>query len=162
LAPTAVRPLLFHTPATLGAPRLKELPIMKVILAIIRMNRMNETKAALVEAGVASMTARKVVGRGHGKVDYQLISAAAQGVEEAINQLSPGPRLIPKRLLSIIVPDDMVPIVVKLIITANQTGNPGDGKIFVLPVLDAVRIRTAETGDTAINENAREAIHANV
>lgn len=125
---------------------------MKEVLAIIRMNKMNETKRALADAGVASMTARKVVGRGKGQVDYLLLHGAEKGFEEAINQLGPGPKLIPKRMLNIVVTDDKVETVVRTIIAVNQTGSPGDGKIFVSPVLDAIRVRTGEKGDEAIVE----------
>ncbi len=127
---------------------------MKEIIAVIRMNKMNVTKRALAEAGLASITARKVMGRGKGKVDYLLLKGSEQGFEEAITQLSPGPKMIPKRMLTIVVPDDRVEIVVKTIIENNQTGNPGDGKIFIMPILDAVRIRTGETGNQAVDENA--------
>jgi nitrogen regulatory protein PII 2 len=125
---------------------------MKDIMAIIRMNKMNQTKSALAEAGVVSFTARKVMGRGKGKVDYLLLKGAEAGCEEAIVQLGPGPKLIPKRLLNIVVPDDLVPSVVRTIIEVNQTGNPGDGKIFVMPALDALRVRTGESGDAALDE----------
>jgi nitrogen regulatory protein PII 2 len=125
---------------------------MKEILAIIRMNKMNETKRALADAGVSSLTARKVVGRGKGKVDYLLLQGAEEGFDEAIQQLGPGPKLIPKRMLNIVVTDDKVDLVVKTIIKVNKTGSPGDGKIFVESVMDAVRVRTAEAGDAAIVE----------
>lgn len=125
---------------------------MKEVMAVIRMNKMNQTKIALAEAGVVSFTARRVVGRGKGKVDYLLLKGAEAGCEEAIVQLAPGPKLIPKRLLNIIVPDDLVRSVVKTIIDVNQTGNPGDGKIFVMPVSDSVRVRTGEAGDAALDE----------
>jgi len=121
-------------------------------MAVIRMNKMNQTKSALSEAGVVSFTARRVVGRGKGKVDYLLLKGAEAGCEEAIVQLAPGPKLIPKRLLNIVVPDDLVRSVVKTIIEVNQTGHPGDGKIFVMPVSDSVRVRTGETGDAALDE----------
>ena len=123
---------------------------MKEILAIIRMNKMNETKRALSDAGISSLTARKVIGRGKGKVDYLLLQGAQQGFDEAINQLGPGPKLIPKRMLTLVVPDGKVDLVVRTIIRVNKTGSPGDGKIFVCPVADAIRVRTAETGDIAI------------
>jgi nitrogen regulatory protein PII 2 len=125
---------------------------MKEILAVIRMNKMNETKRALADAGVASITARKVMGRGVGKVDYLLLQGAQAGYEEAINQLGPGPKLIPKRMLLIVVPDEFASKVVETITKVNQTGSPGDGKIFVMPVKDSVRIRTGETGDVALDE----------
>ncbi|MGO8748473.1 MAG: P-II family nitrogen regulator [Thermoguttaceae bacterium] len=125
---------------------------MKEILAVIRMNKMNETKQALADAGVSSFTARKVMGRGKGKVDYLLLQGAVDGHEEAIAQLAPGPKLIPKRMLSIVVPDKTVPLVVKTIIGVNQTGAPGDGKVFVVPVREATRIRTGECNDVALDE----------
>ena len=125
---------------------------MKEILAVIRMNKMNHTKRALAEVGIHSMTARKVIGRGKGKVDYLLLKGAEAGYEEAINQLSPGPKMLPKRMLTLIVPDQKVPIVVKTLIATNQTGSPGDGKIFILPILDAIRVRTGETSDVALDE----------
>ena len=123
---------------------------MKEILAIIRMNKMNETKRALADAGISSLTARKVIGRGKGKVDYLLLQGAQEGFDEAINQLGPGPKLIPKRMLTLVIPDNKVDLVVRTIIRVNKTGSPGDGKIFVCPVTDAIRVRTSETGDTAI------------
>ncbi|MFZ9023629.1 MAG: P-II family nitrogen regulator, partial [Anaerohalosphaeraceae bacterium] len=123
------------------------------VLAVIRMNKMNETKRALADAGVASMTARKVIGRGKGKVDYLLLKGAEEGYEEAINQLSPGPKLIPKRMLTMVVPDSKVDVTVKTVIEVNKTGAPGDGKIFVMPVSDAVRVRTGELGDDALDES---------
>jgi nitrogen regulatory protein PII 2 len=127
---------------------------MKEIMAIIRMNKMNQTKRALADAGVASFTARKVAGRGKGKVDYLLMKGAEAGCEEAIAQLGPGPKLVPKRLLDIVVADDLVPSVVRTIIAVNQSGHPGDGKIFVMPVTDAFRVRTGETADAALDESA--------
>ncbi len=88
------------------------------------------------------------------QVDYQILKGAEQGYEEAINHLGPGPKFIPKRLLLIVVPDDIVSKVVETIIGVNKAGNPGDGKIFVIPMLDAVRVRTGEVGEVAIDENA--------
>lgn len=126
---------------------------MKEILAIIRMNKMNETKRALSAAGISSLTARKVMGRGKGKVDYLLLEGAKEGYEEAINQLGPGPKLIPKRMLNIVVTDETVGKVVKAIIKVNKTGSPGDGKIFIEPLIDAIRVRTGESGDSAIIES---------
>ena len=115
------------------------------------MNKMNVTKRALAEVGGWSLTARKVVGRGKGKVDYLLLKGAEAGYDEAISQLGPGPKLIPKRMLTLVVPDNMVDAVVKTIIEINQTGSPGDGKIFVQAVTDAIRIRTGETGEAVLD-----------
>jgi len=125
---------------------------MKEVLAIVRMNKMNATKQALADAGIASFTARKVMGRGKGKVDYLLLKGAQEGFEEAISQLAPGPKLIQKRMISDVVPDPMVSAVVETIIEVNCTGAPGDGKVFVMPVCEAYRVRTGERDDVALDE----------
>ncbi|HHK60370.1 MAG TPA: P-II family nitrogen regulator [Desulfobacterales bacterium] len=130
---------------------------MKEVLAIIRMNKINATKAALVEAGFPAFTARKVMGRGRKALDEDLVRALDDGPldsAEVLPMLARGPRLLPKRLITLVVPDDKVGPVVETIIAANQTGNPGDGKIFVMPVTDVVRVRTGETGEAAIDEMA--------
>lgn len=124
---------------------------MKQILAIIRMNMVNRTKQDLVEANFPAFTVRKVLGRGKGHVDFRVLQGAESGHSEAIAHLKDdGPMLIPKRLMILVVPDEAVSKVVDIIIKANQTGKPGDGKIFVLPVTEAVRIRTGETGGAAV------------
>ena len=61
-------------------------------------------------------------------------------------------RLIPKRMVSIVLPDKLVGRAVSSIIGTNRTGTAGDGKIFVLPVLESIRIRTGETGDDTLDE----------
>jgi nitrogen regulatory protein PII 2 len=61
------------------------------------------------------------------------------------------PRLRPQRLVQVTVPDHLVSKVVETIMEANQTGNAGDGKIFVLPTADAIRIRTGEAGDIVLD-----------
>ncbi|HAR63822.1 MAG: P-II family nitrogen regulator [Candidatus Margulisiibacteriota bacterium] len=126
---------------------------MKEVMAIIRMNMMNKTKVALADADISSFTATgKVLGRGKGQVDYRILNGAKDGYEEAVSQLGQGPRLIPKRLISVVVPDHLVDKVVSTIIETNRTGNPGDGKIFVLPVNDAIRVRTSQAGDSILDE----------
>ena len=123
---------------------------MKQIMAIIRINKINATKKALNDAGITSFTATgRVLGRGKGLVDYRLLDGAKAGHTEAIAQLGQGPRLVQKRQLTVIVSDDWVERTVKAIIGANQTGSPGDGKIFVTPVLEAVRVRTGEKAEGA-------------
>ena len=125
---------------------------MKEVLAIIRMNKMNQTKQALAEAGISSFHARPVFGRGKGNVDFRILKGAEAGHEEAISQLGGGIKLIPKRMINVMVPDDKVSSVVQTLIKMNQTGHPGDGKIFVMPCENAVRLRTGETGDLAVDE----------
>lgn len=126
---------------------------MKEIMAVIRMNMMNKTKKALADAGISSFTATgRVMGRGKGNVDFKLLEGAKNGYEEAISQLSKDPRLVPKRLVWVVVPDNLVPKTVETIIEVNQTGQAGDGKIFVMPIADAYRVRTGESGDTVLDE----------
>lgn len=125
---------------------------MKEIMAIVRMNAINRTKRALADAGISSMTARDALGRGKGLVDLQLLEGAEKGYEEAISQLGSSQRLIPKRILFIIVPDRLVSRAVKTIIKENQTGKPGDGKIFVNPIIDSISVRTGVSGDSTLDE----------
>jgi len=124
---------------------------MKEVMAIIRMNMMNKTKKALSDAGILSMTAKEVLGRGKGLVDYSLLEGAEKGYEEAIAQLGQSQRLIPKRLLLVVVPEKLVPTTVKTIIEVNQTGKSGDGKIFVMPVSNSFSVRTGENGDGVLD-----------
>jgi nitrogen regulatory protein PII 2 len=119
---------------------------MKEVMAMIRINKINETKKALNDTGITSFTATgRVLGRGKGLVDYKVLNGAKDGYPEAISHLGEGPRLVPKRLITVVVSDDWVDRTVEAIIKVNQTGNSGDGKIFVLPVQEAVRVRTSET-----------------
>lgn len=125
---------------------------MKEVMAIIRMNRINQTKRALVEEGISSMHARECLGRGKGLVDLEVLKGVERGYEEAISLLGNSQRLIPKRMISIIVPDKLVKKTVSTILSVNRTGKPGDGKIFVMPIADSVRIRTGESGDDTLDE----------
>ena len=119
---------------------------MKEVMAVIRINKINATKRALNAAGITSFTATgKVLGRGKGLVDYRVLNGAKDGSPEAISLLGNGPHLVPKRLVTVIVSNDFVEKTVKAIIDVNQTGKAGDGKIFVMPILEATRIRTGET-----------------
>lgn len=119
---------------------------MKEVMAIIRQNKINPTKRALNDAGITSFTATgRVQGRGKGMVDYRVLHGAEEGYQEAISHLGDTPMLVPKRLITVVVSDNWVERTVKAIIEANQTGNCGDGKIFVLPIIEATRVRTGET-----------------
>lgn len=124
---------------------------MKEVMAIIRFNKINQTKRALVDAGFPAITTLKVMGRGKGNVDYLLLAGAEAGYEEAISQLGPSLKLIPKRLITLVVPDDQVKAVTEAVIEVNRTENHGDGKLFVLPIEDAVRVRTGERAESAID-----------
>jgi nitrogen regulatory protein PII 2 len=125
---------------------------MKEVVAFIRMNKINDTKKALAEAGIGSMNAKECLGRGKGLVDFKALAGAEKGYEEAIAQLGQSQRLVPKRMVTIVVRDKLVTKTVKAIITSNKTGKAGDGKIFVLPVAEAYRVRTGEDGDVVLDE----------
>jgi nitrogen regulatory protein PII 2 len=124
---------------------------MKEVMAIIRLNMMNITKRVLSDAGFYSLTTLKVMGRGKGAVDYFLLNSAGTDQDETVSQLSSSVKLVPKRLITLVVPDDQVQTVVKSVLEVNQKGRKGDGKIFILPITDAVRVRTGETGEKAID-----------
>jgi nitrogen regulatory protein PII 2 len=125
---------------------------MKEIMAIVRINMMNKTKSALAAAGISSITARDALGRGKGLVDMTLLEGAEKGYEEAVAQLGQSQRLIPKRIFFVVVPDRLVKKTVQTIIQVNKTGKSGDGKIFIMPVSDAIRVRTGESGDAVLDE----------
>lgn len=127
---------------------------MKEVMAVIRMDMVNKTKEALLLEGFSSMNCRKVLGRGKKKVDFSLIEGIISGSEITspviAESLSEGHRLIPKRLISLVVQDSEVKKVIETLISINSKGKPGDGKIFIMPVTDAVRVRTGESGELAI------------
>lgn len=126
---------------------------MKEIWAVIRMNKVSATKKALVDAGFNSLTAAKVMGRGKSLKDLQVIHKLEDKAEEwdmLLESMLKGGRLIPKRLLLLVVHDEDVKKVTETIIGVNKEGHSGDGKIFILPVLDAARVRTGERGGEAI------------
>lgn len=125
---------------------------MKEIMAIVRINMMNQTKRALAEAGITSVTARDALGRGKGLVDMTVLEGAEKGYEEAIAQLGQSQRLIPKRIFFVVVPNRLVSKTVKAIMKVNHTGKSGDGKIFVMPVMDSIRVRTGESGDPILDD----------
>lgn len=127
---------------------------MKEITAIIRMDMVNKTKDALLKQGFPSITCRKVMGRGKKKIAYEMFQNVLEFNEEInpviAEQLSEEHRLMPKRMLMIVVNEEDVSKVVNTIIEVNQNGNPGNGKIFVTPLSDIIRVRTGEMGVDAI------------
>lgn len=118
---------------------------MKEVLAIIQMNRMEATKDALDVIGIPSITAYKVSGRGKQRGLQIPHPSKLDGSEQK------SMKYIPKRMISIMVEDEFVPAVVAVIIKVNRTGNFGDGRIFVCPVDESIRIRTGERGNEAIS-----------
>lgn len=128
---------------------------MKEVMAVIRMEMINKTKDALLQEGFSSMNCRKVLGRGRKKVDYALVEGLfdenlAQEAPRMAEAISEGHRLVPKRILSLVVHDEEVQKVVKTLMAVNSKGKQGDGKIFVLPIKDAIRVRTGESGLDAL------------
>jgi len=124
---------------------------MKEVVAVVRINMMNQTKQALTDAGVDAFFAHEAHGRGKGLVNPTVLEGAQQGYEEAAALLGEKGKLYAKRLVTAIVQEKQVGKVVAALIAANQTGKPGDGKIFILPVTDGVRVRTGETGAKSIS-----------
>lgn len=109
------------------------------IEAIIRPQKLDEVKAALDEIGIPGITVTEVHGSGRQKGYTQTY----RGAEYTIN-------LLQKVKVEVVVPDSLVERVVEVIQDAARTGEIGDGKIFLIPVADAIRIRTGERGDTAV------------
>ncbi|MBP1928297.1 nitrogen regulatory protein PII 2 [Methanolinea mesophila] len=138
---------------------------MKEIMAIVRMKKTGATKKALVAAGVAGFTAVRVLGRGKlvddptelEKCKRKLLEMGMdeisdkQDTEQVVTEFLDGSRFFPRRLFTVLAHDDDVPRIVEAITKANRTDyGLGDGAIFVLPVLDAYRVRTGEAGEAAI------------
>jgi len=149
---------------------------MKQIIAIIRDERVEETKAALEKTGVRGVTFLYVTGRGQQKGtvsarelgiglnrNLRMVTAGSgagyesAGPGEGIpGHLVPPEKefafgFLPKRMLVIIAYDEDVESIVRAIVNANQTGRHGDGRIFVCPMISAIRVRTGEQGDTALS-----------
>ena len=112
---------------------------MKKIEAIIRHFKLEEVKSALTEHGVAGMTITEVRGFGRQKGHTEMY----RGIEYEVD-------FVPKIKLEVVVSDAKHQVVLDTIIRAAQTGQVGDGKIFVTDLAEAVRIRTGESGETAI------------
>ncbi len=120
---------------------------MKEIIAILRPKQVGKTKDILEKLGFPGLTAVPVLGRGKqrgiaGEVTCELPSD--------LHGAPGGMKYIPKRMVSIVVPEPDVDLAVKAIIKVNQTKQFGDGRIFVCPVENVVRIRTNEEGVDAI------------
>jgi nitrogen regulatory protein P-II 1 len=112
---------------------------MKKIMAIIRPNKLQVVKEALDDIGIPSITVTEVKGRGKQK-----------GVIEIYRDREYCIDLLPKLEINIVVSDEKVDTIVETIAKAARTGEIGDGKIFVMPVEEVVRIRTGERGHDAI------------
>ena len=112
---------------------------MKLVKAVIKPFKLEEVKEALAEIGVEGMTVTEVKGFGRQKGHTEIYRGSEYTVD-----------FLPKVMLDIAVSDDLVAKTVEAVKNAAKTGKIGDGKVFVIPIEDAVRIRTDETGDGAI------------
>jgi len=112
---------------------------MKKIEAIIKPFKLDEVKDALVEIGIGGMTVTEVKGFGQQKGHTEIY----RGTEYVID-------FLPKVKIEVVVRDEDVEKVVETILRTAQTGRVGDGKIFIIPVEDVIRIRTGERGEQAI------------
>ncbi len=113
---------------------------MKKIEAIIRPEKLDEVKAALAAKGYIGLNIVGVTGRG---VQKGIVHAGRGGQAYSVDML-------PKVKLEMVVNDAQVEDVVETIMAAARTGNIGDGKIFVMPVEAAIRVRTGERGDDVV------------
>jgi nitrogen regulatory protein P-II 1 len=112
---------------------------MKKIEAIIKPHKLDEVKQALTRIGVQGMTVTEVKGFGRQKGHTEVYRGAEYKID-----------FLPKTKIELITVDEMVPQVVETIERAAKTGKIGDGKIFIFPVEEVIRIRTSERGRDAI------------
>ncbi len=112
---------------------------MKKIEAIIKPFKLQDVKDALHEAGIQGMTVTEVKGFGRQKGHTEIYRGSEYTVD-----------FMPKMKLEMVLPDAQIPSAVDAILKSAKTGKIGDGKVFILPVHEAVRIRTDERGDEAV------------
>jgi nitrogen regulatory protein PII len=112
---------------------------MKLIIAIIKPFKLDEVRDALSAVGVQGMTVSEVKGFGRQKGQTEIY----RGAEYTTN-------MVPKLKIELVVAEDIAARVIETIQQTAHTGSIGDGKIFTLDVMSAVRIRTGETNDTAL------------
>jgi nitrogen regulatory protein PII len=121
------------------AARRKERKLMKLIIAVIKPFKLDEVREALTAAGVQGLMVSEVKGYGRQSGHTEIY----RGAEYVVN-------FVPKIRMELVVPDAVAAEVVEAIATRAKTGKIGDGKIFVLDVEQAMRVRTGETGDDAL------------
>jgi nitrogen regulatory protein PII 2 len=149
---------------------------MKQIIAVIRDERTEETKKALEAIGVRGVTFLYVTGRGQQKgrisareiggsltrnlrlqltgvtLEKELLNIQTRtegGVNDPDTEFALG--FLPKRMLVIVSDDEEIDRIVQAVVNANQTGRHGDGRIFICPMISAIRVRTGEQGDKALS-----------
>jgi len=118
---------------------------MKQVIVIIRNEMYFKTKDALQIAGFGSLSVKDVLGRGRRNFKGEIVKNLEESEKEVYMS-----NMYSKKMLEIYVRDEDVESVIKVILSLNSQGNPGDGKIFVVPVRSALRIRTGETDVDAL------------
>jgi len=112
---------------------------MKKLEAIIKPFKLEEVKEALAELGIEGMTVTEVKGFGRQKGHTEIYRGSEYTVD-----------FLPKVKVEVVMADDMVERAVNVVVAAAKTGKIGDGKVFVTPIENAIRIRTEETGEQAV------------
>ena len=112
---------------------------MKIVMAVIKPFKLDEVRDALTAIGVHGMTVTEVKGYGRQKGHTEIYRGSEYTVD-----------FLPKIKVEVVLTDDLVESASKAIVKAAQTGKIGDGKVFISPVEEAVRIRTEETGEKAV------------
>jgi nitrogen regulatory protein PII len=112
---------------------------MKLVVAIIKPFKLDEVRQALTAIGVHGMTVTEVKGYGRQKGHTEIYRGSEYTVD-----------FLPKVKLEIVVPDELVAKTAEAIVKSAKTGKIGDGKVFVIPVDEAIRIRTDERGESAV------------
>lgn len=112
---------------------------MKLVTAIVKPFRLDDVRNALSEVGIQGMTVSEVKGFGRQRGHTELYRGAEYVVD-----------FLPKAKIEVAVADERVEEVVEAIVNSAKTGKVGDGKIFVTPIEQVLRIRTGETGDSAL------------
>lgn len=112
---------------------------MKLVTAIVKPFRLDDVRNALAEVGIQGMTVSEVKGFGRQRGHTELYRGAEYVVD-----------FLPKAKIEVAVADDLVERTVEAIVDAAKTGKVGDGKIFVTEIEQVLRIRTGETGDSAL------------
>lgn len=115
---------------------------MKEAVIIIRPNKYFETKEKLIEAGFNAMTTKEIIGRGKAKSEYTINAYDEHAIV--------GLEVIAKKLIDIYVRDEDVDKLIETVLEVNSTNTKGDGKIFIMPVEEVIRIRTNQTGDDGL------------
>lgn len=112
---------------------------MKLIMAVVKPHKLDDVRSALTDIGVVGLTASEVKGFGRQRGHTEIY----RGAEYTVS-------FVPKVKVEVVVPDSQIEAAVEAIQKAAHTGQIGDGKIFVYDVSTAIRIRTGESGDTAL------------